>query len=194
MPRPRTTLSQSTSSSRNRNSFKESNLCQFPFADGRRCRMLRHPAHPYLCLTHAHSELQLQESGRLGTELSQTLTGDFMTATDVNHVLGRLYTAIAQDRIPPRNAATLAYVGQLLLQSVAGVKSEFTFAYSFDQWNDLLDKAKPLSPPTTVAPTALNHPTATAIHPSPQPEPSPNPGAHNECATISAKDAVKPDS
>lgn len=187
MPRPRTTQSKSA---RTRFAVNESGLCKFAFADGRRCRMLRHPAHPYLCLTHAHSELQLQESGRLGTELSQTLTGDFMTATDVNHVLGRLYTAIAQDRIPPRNAATLAYVGQLLLQSVAGVKSEFTFAYNFDQWNDLLDKAKPLSPPTTLATPAFNPPPTTAIVPSPPTEPQPSAGG----TTIAPLDGGKPGS
>jgi hypothetical protein len=31
-------------------------FCQFPFADGRRCRMLRHKDHPSLCLFHARDE------------------------------------------------------------------------------------------------------------------------------------------
>jgi hypothetical protein len=140
-------------SSRNRNAIKPAaSLCKFPFADGRRCRMLRYPGHPHLCLFHARAELQQLEAARLGTELGQTLTGDFTTATDINHALGRLYTAIAQGRIPARTAATMAYVGQLLLQSVNGVKSEFKFSYNFDQWYKMQQGAKPLSPAPTFAP------------------------------------------
>ena len=137
----------SAKSSRNRNATKESALCQFSFADGRRCRMLRHPSHPALCLFHARAELQLAESARLGAELSQTLTGDFMTATDVNHVLGKLYTAVAQKRDDPREAATLAYIAQLMLHSVNGIKSEYKFQYNFDQWTSMTKNAPQLSTP-----------------------------------------------
>ncbi len=73
-----------TKSSRARAAIKESKLCQFPFADGRRCRMLRHTAHPCLCLFHARAESQFIETERLGTDLAQTISGDFMTATDIN--------------------------------------------------------------------------------------------------------------
>src|SRR5256885_11858846 len=90
MPR----LQSQAASSRNRNAVKDSSLCQFPFNDGRRCRMLRHPGHPSLCIFHARAELQLLESERLGTELAQTLTGDYMTATDVNHILDRKSTRL----------------------------------------------------------------------------------------------------
>jgi len=140
-------------SSRTRNAIRESTLCKFPFADGRRCRMLRHPSHPSLCPFHARAELQLRESHRLGAELATTISGDFMTATDINHALGKLYTAVAQDRIPARNAATLAYIGQLLLSSDPSVKTECKFSYKFDQWNDMLGKTKPLSPSPHVAPS-----------------------------------------
>ena len=63
--------------------------------------MLRHPSHPSLCPFHARAELQLRESHGLGAELATTISGDFMTATDISHALGKLYTAVAQDRIPP---------------------------------------------------------------------------------------------
>jgi hypothetical protein len=101
------------------------NRCQFETSDGRRCRMLRYNAHPTLCLFHAHDEMQLLESQRVGAELSASLTGQFMTATDINFVLGKLFTAIAQNRIPPRNAAILAYLGQLMLHSLHHVKKEY---------------------------------------------------------------------
>ena len=123
--------------------------------------MLRYPGHPHLCLFHARAELQQLEADRLGTELAQTLTGDFLSATDINHALGRLYTAIAQGRITARTGATLAYIGQLLLQSVKGVKSEFQFSYKFDQWKEMNMDAKPLSPPPSLtAPHSQEAPLA----------------------------------
>ena len=136
-----------TTASRTRNAVSESDLCQFPFQDGRHCRMLRHPNHSCLCIFHARAESQIVETERLGLELGQTLTGDFLSATDINHAMGRLYVADAQDRIPNRNANTLARIVGTLLRSVKGVKTEFTFKYSFDQWKTMLQNAPPLSSP-----------------------------------------------
>jgi hypothetical protein len=111
--------------------------------------MLRHPDHPCLCIFHARGESQLVETERLGTELGETLTGDFLSATDINHAMGRLYIAVAQDRIPIRNANTLARIGGTLLRTVDRVKTEFTFKYSFDQWKKMVNEAPPLSTPVS---------------------------------------------
>src|SRR5260221_1695597 len=140
-------------SSRSRSAVNDSNLCQFPFADGRRCRMLRHSGHDSLCIFHARAEGQLIESRRLGTELSQTVSGDFMTATDINHALGRLYTAVAEDRIPIRNVNTLARIGSTMLRTVPTIKTEFPFSYTFEQWQERLDTREPLSMPAPPAPS-----------------------------------------
>ena len=134
--------------------------CQFTFADGRCCRMPRHADHSSLCLFHAREELQLREAQRLGAEISASLNGDFLTATDINHVLGKLFTALAQNRVSSRNAATLAYIGQLLLQSLPNVKKEFEFNYDFNSWNQKLAEATPLSdPPSAPAPALLSSAT-----------------------------------
>ncbi|MGB8473823.1 MAG: hypothetical protein WCE61_07050 [Candidatus Acidiferrum sp.] len=125
-------------------------LCTFTFADGRQCRMLRSPAHPSFCAFHARQELQLLESQRLGAEISVSLNGDFLSATDINHVLGKLFIAVAQDRIPLRKAAILAYLGQVMLSSLTHVKQEFPFSYNFDHWNKVLAKAAPLSTPPSL--------------------------------------------
>ena len=122
-------------------------LCQFAFADGRRCRMTRHKDHGYLCLFHARDEQQLLESQRLGAELSATLTGHFLNAADINHVLGKLFTALAQNRISQRNAHTLAYIGQLMLQSIPNVKRETRIDYNFQSWQNMLRSAVTLSDP-----------------------------------------------
>jgi hypothetical protein len=146
-----------SATSRTRNAGNESDLCQFPFQDGRRCRMLRHPRHSCLCIFHARAESQLIETERLGRELGETLSGDFMSATDINHAMGRLYVAVAEDRIPIRNANTLARIGGTLLRSVKDVKTEFTFKYSFDQWKTMQQNAAPLSTPDS-AQSANNPP------------------------------------
>ncbi len=132
------------------------NRCQFETSDGRRCRMLRHNGHPTLCLFHARDEMQLLESQRLGAEISASVTGEFMTSTDINFVLGKLFTALAQNRIPPRNAAVLAYIGQLMLHSLPGVKREYPFTYNYETWNNMLEAATVLSDYTPdSAPAAL---------------------------------------
>ena len=128
-----------------RSSPGNSHLCQFPFADGRKCRMLRNQDHPTLCLFHARQEEQLLVSERLGAELSASLTGNFLTATDINFVLGKLFTALAQNRIPPRNASILAHIGHLLLHSLRDVKNEYKFHYKFETWEHMLNCAIPLS-------------------------------------------------
>jgi hypothetical protein len=125
--------------------------CQFQFSDGRNCRMLRSPAHPIFCTFHARQELQSIESQRLGNEISSSLNGDFLTATDINHVLGKLFIAVAQDRVPVRKALALTYMGQVMLSSLPHVKQEFPFSYKFDHWNKVLDAAAPLSTPPALA-------------------------------------------
>ncbi len=136
--------------SRSRIATDESSLCQFSFADGRTCRMLRQDDHPSLCVFHARAERQIVESDRLGSELAATLTGRFMTATDINFALGKLYKAIAQNRIPPRNASNLAFVGKLLLLSLDKLKDEFDFSYDYEQWEKMDRESKPLSNPPSV--------------------------------------------
>jgi len=160
--------------SRSRVSSDESALCQFSFADGRTCRMFRQPGHPSLCVFHARAERQIVESDRLGSELAATFTGRFMTATDINFALGKLYQAIAQNRIPPRSAASLAFVGKLLLLSLDKLKDEFKFRYDFEQWMRMERASTPLSSPPSLnpagrqsanIPSALSGDRATAVGP-----------------------------
>jgi hypothetical protein len=121
--------------------------CQFQFSDDRCCRMLRSPAHPSYCAFHARQELQRIESQRLGEEVSTSLHGNFLTATDINHVLGKLFIAVAQNRISLRKAASLTHLGKALLSSIPLIKQEFRFEYKFKQWQNVLANAAPLSDP-----------------------------------------------
>ena len=123
------------------------NLCHFSYADGRRCRMLRHRDHPGLCPFHSREERQRIESERIGTELAATLTGHFYTATDVNHVLGKVFTALAQDRISIKKARVLCYAAQLMLQSLPALKDETKFKYTYESWDHMLKNATRLPDP-----------------------------------------------
>jgi hypothetical protein len=100
------------------------NLCNFKFANGKFCTMPAHPNHDGLCLNHAtiHRRTFHREDD-LVKELASP-AGDFITQIDINHVLGKLFEALAANRVSPRRAATLAYIGHLLLQSQKGAKSE----------------------------------------------------------------------
>ena len=139
-------------SSRSRVATDDASLCRFTFADGRACRMLRKHDHASLCIFHARAERQLWESDRLGEELAASLTGNFMTATDINFVLGKLFKAIAQNRIPPRNAANLAFVAKLLLNSLDKLKEEYRFKYEYEAWKAMQRDALHLSDPPTPMP------------------------------------------
>jgi hypothetical protein len=116
--------------------------CQFSTSDGRTCRMLRWDRHPSFCLFHARREQQLLEADRVGAELV-SLSGEFRTAHDLNHVLGKLFVSLANNRIPPRHAATLAYIAQLLLHSLPLVKREVISARDTDAWIEIVRRAFP---------------------------------------------------
>ncbi len=107
--------------------------CQFAFADGRHCRMPRSETHRSLCLSHARQEQQFLSVDCVGQELA-SLSGDFKTSSDINHVLGKLFSLLANNRIPPRNAAALAYIAQLLLQTLPAVEIEIKNGAGDDEW------------------------------------------------------------
>jgi len=104
-----------------------STKCLREFTDGRSCRMLRKKGHSTLCIFHAREEQQLLESDKLAAEFA-SLSGKLNTVTDINHVLGKVFTALVEKRITHQAAATFGYLGQLLLQSIPGVKSEVNAA------------------------------------------------------------------
>jgi hypothetical protein len=113
-------------------------LCQFSFADGRLCRMLRSKDHLTLCLFHARQEGELVESQHRVTELPAFLNGNFHTVADVHGVLRKLFTARARNNISQRDAATLAYIAQLMLQSISHAKREAKLADNYKLWESIV--------------------------------------------------------
>jgi hypothetical protein len=119
---------------------KSSSTCKFAFSDARSCAMPRWRKHRMYCLFHARQEQQLIDADQLGQELA-TFTGEFRTSTDLNRALGNLFKAVAHNRIPPRNAAVLAYIGQLLQQNISDVQYEITRIEGSEGLKDVLRQA-----------------------------------------------------
>jgi len=122
--------------------------CQYQKSDGKRCRSQRAVDHPAYCSRHAG----WPEPGEKPQDLTPELFGplaDLRTAAGVNYMLGKLVVLVASRRISTREAATLGYLGQLLLQSVGGVSNEI-FRTRIDRTNDSDDLRRVLQQTATL--------------------------------------------
>ncbi len=109
---------------------QDQSRCQHHDVLNRRCRMPRIDTHPAFCYTHSKAEREVRDA-EFRRNRRATYTGNFYTATDVNQALGAVFTLLAQDRIPAREAAVLASISRLLLQSIEGVRYEVQVALGF---------------------------------------------------------------
>jgi len=103
--------------------------CHYRDSGGRRCRLPREKSHPTFCTHHAHRPKP--DSTLPAADLTADLLGplnDFRTNTSINYTLGRLLILKAADQISARDASVLAYICQLLLQSVPGVRREMNYS------------------------------------------------------------------
>jgi hypothetical protein len=64
----------------------------------------------------------------------------------------KLFKAIAQNRVPPRIAANLAFVAKLSLQSLDKLKDEYRFQYKYEAWKAMQRDAINLSNPPELIP------------------------------------------
>ncbi len=182
--------------------------CLRTFSDGRGCRMLRKPGHPALCVFHAREEEQLLETEKLAAELA-SLSGNLNTGLDINHVLGKVFQALAQRRISAREATTFAYIAQLMLQSMPYVKNEIRWAtndaeayyrmirQSIPAVRDLpkSQSTRPPLPTHRPAPTRTTTPVAqqsTASVPAPAPPPRPQPPSQQEVSSAPSPVSTQP--
>jgi hypothetical protein len=132
-----------------------SSLCAFTFADGRRCS-----AHPHLCFDHARKEAQALAAQQVGRDVSSFLSGSYLSACDLSSALGRLFSAVAQGEVKPRTASTLAYLGQILLQSIQFAQGEYINAFGTDYWRRTIRSsfAPPPAPPESAPQPAPRQP------------------------------------
>ena len=104
-------------------------LCTFTFADGRRCKSPRHAGDSEFCYFHARRELQRLAAQNAGNYVAAGVSTDYVSACALNGSLGRLFRAVACGQINPKTAHTLAYLAQVMAQTLP--MAEHEFAYTF---------------------------------------------------------------
>jgi hypothetical protein len=152
-----------------------SSLCAFTFADGRRCRTPRQTGHPYLCAFHSRKEARALAGEEAGKDIAYHLSGSYVSACDLSSALGRLFSAVAQGQIKPKTAATLAYLGQTLVQNLHLAQDEYINAFGTDTWRETIRESHEQS---------ANH-TEEPDPESPTPEPEAEPAPASTPATAS---------
>src|SRR5882724_8920563 len=150
---------------RSARSQRPASVCSFTFADGRQCRLPRLTGHPYLCLFHAKKEAQILSGEQAGQDIANFLSGNYISACDVAKSLARLFSAVAQGHIKPKTAATLAYLGQTLVQTLKLAQDEYINAFGTPAWRQTV--ASSFSPP----PAPPQRPAPPPTSPKPQPPP-----------------------
>jgi hypothetical protein len=161
-----------------RSDSRASTCCTFTFSDGRQCRIPRRQGHPYLCVFHAKKEARSLAGEQAGRDIASFLSGDYISASDVASALARLFSAVAQGHIKPKTAATLAYLGQTLVQTVKLAEHEYANAFGPTAWRDAIRSsfAPPPAPTPRPAPPPHTQPTHSApVPPSPPPPAAPTP-------------------
>src|SRR6266850_1808004 len=113
-------------------------LCSFAFADGRQCRTPRSLNHPRLCFDHARKESQARSANKLARELAYFFSGKYLSANDLSTALGRLVPAVVRGDIKPRAARTLAYLAQILVQTIHLAQHEYINAFGTSDWRDAI--------------------------------------------------------
>jgi hypothetical protein len=88
-----------------------------------RCRMPVADISSSLCSHHARRRQKDTEAADLTATLTSGLT-EFKSAIPINDFLSRLLLLEAQDRIPPRRAAVMAYTCNLLLRTLPAIDRE----------------------------------------------------------------------
>jgi hypothetical protein len=99
-------------------------LCSHFDTAGRRCHMLVMSAASDLCSYHAQRRLQAQRGSETAASELLACVSDFSDAASVNRFLGNLVKQVTLKRIPRRDAVTLAYICQLLLNSLSAINRE----------------------------------------------------------------------
>jgi hypothetical protein len=152
---------------KSRSTHHSRNRCIFQFTDGRRCRMLCHHATGTLCLFHHRELLQLQSAAEIGAELLD-LGGNFQNPIAINFVLGKLFAHVATGRMHRRNASTLAYIAQLLLQTLDQKRYDLARdQYLYRGWTQAVDTlyGRPTVKPPACPPQDRANAAATATPP-----------------------------
>jgi len=161
--------------------------CEFTFSDGRQCS---NPAKVYpqdelspvkdkkvanqcasLCAHHISKQKRGGKGAALKAPELEALCSDLTTATNINRALAQTFLLMAQGRISRKDAVAFAYISQLMLQTVSGVRAEYVAAFGYRQWENKLK---------------------TSLMPDADDDPEPPPGGDNSESALSSAQTVIP--
>jgi hypothetical protein len=118
-------------------------LCRHIDSAGRRCNMLVMSAASDLCAYHAQRHLQAQRGSETAASELLVCVSDFSDAASVNRFLGTLVKQVTLKRIPRRDAVTLAYICQLLLNSLGALNREECMRLEEARFQELQAQKRP---------------------------------------------------
>ena len=121
----------------------EAALCRHIDGRGHRCRMLVMSIDADLCAHHAQRRLQAQRGGETAASELLACVSDFSDAASVNRFLGTLVKQVTLKRIQRRDAVTLAYICQLLLNSLGAINREECMRLEEARFQELQAQKRP---------------------------------------------------
>ena len=107
-----------------------------------RCRLPVADSLASLCAEHARHQQKKDKASNLSADLIAGLT-EFRSAAPINDFLARLLIFQAQDRIPPRRAAVMAYTCNLLLRTLPAIEHESNPPNEESQRRVIIDMPRP---------------------------------------------------
>jgi len=113
-------------------------LCAFAYSDGRHCRMLRSSSKSKYCLHHDRKLRHLKEADDAAADLFDPISGGFVTATALSQSVSRLFAAVAEGRLDPKQANALARVAEILLKAISSSTGEFRRSFKESYWTQLV--------------------------------------------------------
>jgi hypothetical protein len=115
-----------------------SRLCTFTFENNAQCRIPLSSGHPYLCTFHARREAEDRAADEAARDIAFPLSARYVSYCDLSSAIAHTITAVAYNRISTRDAATIAYLTQNLVQSLAGAEREFKEAFGAPAWRQTI--------------------------------------------------------
>ena len=151
-----------------------SSSCAFTYSDGRQCRMLRSSRKSQFCFHHERKLRHLKEADDAAIDLFDPISGGFVTATALSQSVSRLFAAVAEGRLDPKQANALARVAEILLKAISSSTAEFRGSFRESYWSQLVRQSCG-SLPEYVAPVAPTRKPGNSQPRESQPPKPPNP-------------------
>jgi len=144
------------------NSEDRASLCAFAYSDGRHCRMLRSSSKSKYCLHHERKLRHLRQADATASDVAAPLSHDFVSGTSLNYSLTRLFSAIADGRVPPKTAIPLINLSKILLKTIPMANREYLMAFrGFHCWDRLVRRMYGYKEPYPPPPDSPDDPSSS---------------------------------